>query len=241
MKSILILSWLLILPLIFLTTAFVRPTFADICEDKWMQTLGVTSLPIDINVGETKLIRIDMNLFVYGSNPYVNYSLELKVAFQGGHVETFPFRTDADGVGTVNIYIPLNSQNGGVSLWVSDGSSAASCRGFPIFNVGGGPTPASGQNPCGTECETALGNIPTDISGFAERILQIGIGLAGGISLILMVIGSIRVLTSSGEQQRLAGGRDMIVAAIAGLLFLIFSVLILKFIGVEIIKIPGFG
>jgi len=95
-------------------------------------------------------------------------------------------------------------------------------------------TPTSGKNPCGTECETALGNIPTDIGGFAGKILSIAIGLAGGIALILMVIGSIRVLTSSGDQQRLAGGRDMIIAAIAGLLFLIFSVLILKFIGVEI-------
>jgi len=50
-----------------------------------------------------------------------------------------------------------------------------------------------------------------------------------------MVIGSVRVLTSSGDQQRLAGGRDMIVAALAGLLFLIFSVLILRFIGIHIL------
>ena len=78
------------------------------------------------------------------------------------------------------------------------------------------------------------------MGGFAQRVLNIAIGLAGGIALILMVIGSIRVLTSSGDQQRLAGGRDMIVAAIAGLLFLIFSVLVLRFIGAEILDIPFF-
>lgn len=104
------------------------------------------------------------------------------------------------------------------------------------------PTPSPGQNPCGPGgCPTALGNIPTTIQGFAGRILGIAIGLAGGLALILMVIGSVRVLTSSGDQQKLAGGRDMIVAAVAGLLFLIFSVLILRFIGIEILRIPGFG
>lgn len=100
-------------------------------------------------------------------------------------------------------------------------------------------SPTSGQNPCvGGICNTALGNISTDPTTFVGRILRIATGLAGGLALILMVTGSIRVLTSSGDQQRLAAGRDMIVAAIAGLLFLIFSVLILKFIGVKIIDIP---
>lgn len=96
----------------------------------------------------------------------------------------------------------------------------------------------SGQNPCGPEgkeCPTALGKIPTNPKAFAEKVLQIAIGLAGGIAFILMVIGSIRVLTSSGDQQKLSAGRDMIVAAVAGLLFIIFSVLILQFIGIEII------
>lgn len=93
----------------------------------------------------------------------------------------------------------------------------------------------TGHNPCrGGICKTALGDIPTDITSFAGRVLAIAIGIAGGIALILLVFGSIRVLTSSGDQQRLAGGRDTIVAAIAGLLFLIFSVLILRALGLAI-------
>src|SRR3989338_8581457 len=107
---------------------------------------------------------------------------------------------------------------------------------------GGGSGGGSGENPCKNNvCKTALGDISTDPAGFAGKILSIAIGLAGGIALILMVIGSVRVLTSSGDQQRLAGGRDMIVAALAGLLFLIFSVLILRFIGIHILGgITGF-
>jgi len=110
----------------------------------------------------------------------------------------------------------------------------------PIDSEGGPPT--EGRNPCDQNndgiadtCKTALGEISTDIGAFASQFLSIAIGLAGGIALIILVIGSIRVLTSSGDQQRLGGGRDMIVAAIAGLLFLIFSTLILRFIGVSIL------
>ncbi len=98
----------------------------------------------------------------------------------------------------------------------------------------------SGRNPCDVPdptdptkrlCPTAFGNIPTDITGFAGTIVSIAIGIAGGLALILLVFGSIRVLVSRGDPERLAGGRDVIIAAIAGLLFLIFSVLILRSLG----------
>lgn len=99
-----------------------------------------------------------------------------------------------------------------------------------------------GRNPCeGGTCPTAIGNIPTDVTGFSSAFLSIAIGVAGGIALILMVIGSIRILTSSGDPKGVGAGRDMIIAAVAGLLFLIFSVLILHLIGVSILSgiIPG--
>lgn len=93
-----------------------------------------------------------------------------------------------------------------------------------------------GKNPCqGDKCQTAIGTLPTNLSDLTGRILAIAIGLAGGIALIIMVVGAIKVLTSSGDQQKTAGGRDMIVAAVAGLLFLIFSALILRFIGSDIL------
>lgn len=92
-----------------------------------------------------------------------------------------------------------------------------------------------GRNPCeGGVCETALGPISTNITQFAAKFLTIAIGLAGGIALILLVYGSVRVLTSAGNQQSLAAGRDVIIAAIAGLLFLIFSILILRALGLVI-------
>lgn len=94
----------------------------------------------------------------------------------------------------------------------------------------------AGENPCPDgECETAIGTFSSNPQDFVGQVLSIAVGLAGGIAFILMVIGAIRVLTSTGNPQNVNAGRDMIVAALAGLIFIIFSVLILKFIGVNII------
>lgn len=121
--------------------------------------------------------------------------------------------------------------------------------GLITSRTGGTAGAGAGNNPCtvgpggtGGQCETALGNIPTSVKGFAEKILAVSTGIAGGIALILMVIGSVRVLASSGDPKAVGAGREMIVAAVAGLLFLIFAVLILRFIGVNILGgVPGMG
>lgn len=86
---------------------------------------------------------------------------------------------------------------------------------------------------------TALGCVNTGPGGFVSDILSIAIGIAGGVAFVLMVIGAIRMLVSAGDPEALAAGRDMLTSAIAGLLFIIFSVVILRIIGVDVLKIPG--
>ena len=103
-----------------------------------------------------------------------------------------------------------------------------------------GGTGTEGVNPCGQpggQCDTAIGLISSNGTEFIGKVLEISLGIAGAIALIFMVIGSIRVLTSSGDQQRLNGGREMIIAAVAGLLFIVFSILILQFIDAKLITI----
>lgn len=106
------------------------------------------------------------------------------------------------------------------------------------ITVEGKPIPIEGRNPCvGNVCQTALGDIGATIKSFTGKILAIAIGLAGGIALILMVVGAIRVLTSTGNPQAVAGGREIFVAALVGLLFLIFSTVILRLLGYWVIGI----
>ncbi len=123
-------------------------------------------------------------------------------------------------VGSVSFVVDTNASDGGGSL---------------------------GNNPCidtngdgkVDTCPTAIGYIPTNLGDFATAVLRIALGISGGIVLILMVIGSIRVMTSSGDPKNVAAGRDMIVAAIAGALFIAFSVMIMQFLGTAVVPIPG--
>jgi len=49
------------------------------------------------------------------------------------------------------------------------------------------------------------------------------------------------MITSAGNPETLKGGQDRFAQALIGLLFVIFSVLLMQLIGVDILGIPGFG
>jgi len=88
---------------------------------------------------------------------------------------------------------------------------------------------------------TALGCIPTDLSRILkDYIFVYGLGIAGGIAFLMILFGGFKILTSTGNPESIAQGGQMITSALAGLLIIIFSVAILKLIGVDIFKIPGF-
>jgi len=87
--------------------------------------------------------------------------------------------------------------------------------------------------------DTAIGPIPLDPTGFLTYLLQILFGISGGIALLLMIFGSFQVILSSGNPDKVKAGQEIITSAIMGLLFIIFSIFILRFIGVEILQIPG--
>jgi len=87
---------------------------------------------------------------------------------------------------------------------------------------------------------TALGCIPTYPSGFTLWVLYFFLPIAGGIAFFLLLGGSITLMTTSGDPEKIAQAQQIIMATIAGLLFIIFSVYLLNLMGAQIFKIPGF-
>lgn len=88
--------------------------------------------------------------------------------------------------------------------------------------------------------QTALGCIPTnDASSFVVWFLQFAIGIGGGIAFLLMVFGAFQIITSSGNPEKLKAGRETISSALMGLIMIIFSLFLLRLIGIDILKIPG--
>ncbi len=92
-----------------------------------------------------------------------------------------------------------------------------------------------------TAAWTALGCIHTDPSQFVGEILRVGIGMGGGIAFLLILFGGFQILTSAGNPEQLNGGQELVSSAITGLLFIIFSIFLLRLIGFNIFGIPGFG
>jgi hypothetical protein len=79
-----------------------------------------------------------------------------------------------------------------------------------------------------------IGQIPNSPEGLAGFILDNAIKIAGGIAFLLMVYGGFMFMNSAGEPNKLQEATDIIMAAIAGLFMIIFSIFILNFIGVKI-------
>lgn len=103
------------------------------------------------------------------------------------------------------------------------------------------PTKEEGFDPTNQGLYTAIGCIPSTSEGIVTQLVKIGLGIAGGVALLMILAGSFMLSTSQGEPKRAGEAKEMITSAVMGLLFVIFSVTILQFIGVTILRIPGFG
>lgn len=109
----------------------------------------------------------------------------------------------------------------------------------------GSATPALASSPLCTDGKsiyTAIGCVPfNDTNALVGFILGWAIGIGGGIAFLLMISAGFMIMTSQGNPERLKAGQELMTSAIAGIIMLVFSVFILKFIGVDILGLPGFG
>lgn len=92
-----------------------------------------------------------------------------------------------------------------------------------------------------TMVDSAIGSISTDPKGFILKLFQVLLGLSGGIALLLIIRSGYKYMTSQGNPETTKAAQEEMTSAIVGLLFLIFSLVILQIIGVDLLKIPGLG
>ncbi|MBI4137064.1 hypothetical protein HY469_03285 [Candidatus Roizmanbacteria bacterium] len=100
--------------------------------------------------------------------------------------------------------------------------------------------PVGLPNPVKDKTWTVIGCVETTPGGFAIKALQFVTTISGGIIFIILLYGSFLVLTSAGDPVQLTRGKSMIRSGIVALLLILFSVIILRFIGVNLLQIPGF-
>ncbi|KKP61700.1 MAG: hypothetical protein UR56_C0008G0004 [Candidatus Roizmanbacteria bacterium GW2011_GWC2_34_23] len=89
---------------------------------------------------------------------------------------------------------------------------------------------------------TGMGCLPLDLNTLITSfILTTGIGLGGGFALLCIIYAAFMMQSSQGNPEKLKKAQEMITSCIMGLMLIIFSVFIMKLIGVNILRIPGFG
>ncbi len=88
---------------------------------------------------------------------------------------------------------------------------------------------------------TAIGCIDGDFNSFVSNfLLNIAIGLAGGFALLCIIYAAFQIQSSQGNAEKIKKAQEMLTSCIIGLILVIFSIFILRLIGVNILKIPGF-
>lgn len=88
---------------------------------------------------------------------------------------------------------------------------------------------------------TAIGCIGKDPVNIATSLVNLGLGIGGGIALLMILAAGFQFSISQGDPNKTKQAKELLTAAITGLLFIIFSVMILQFIGYDLLHLPGFG
>jgi hypothetical protein len=133
-----------------------------------------------------------------------------------------------------------------ILLSVSDGS--------PIVDDGGveGPFDVCKQagdnysicNVCmaNKQLWTGAGCIPFGTgTGLVRSLIVLGLGITGTVVVLMTLYGAFMFSTSRGDPKQVDEAKSAITSAIMGAFFIIFSVTILRFIGVTILQLPDFG
>ncbi len=88
---------------------------------------------------------------------------------------------------------------------------------------------------------TAIGCVQSDLGTFiSQKLLSWGVGLAGIIAMLCIIYSAFQLQTSRGNPEKIKKSQELLTSCIMGLMLIIFSVFILRLIGVDILKIPGF-
>ena len=118
--------------------------------------------------------------------------------------------------------------------------TGAACQNVVLPPPPSPPCQAWANGEC-TTFNTGLGAFSTDPAAFIQNIFAILLSISGGIALLLIIRAGYQLMVSQGKPEQIQQGRDQLIAAIVGLVFLIFSFVFLQLIGFDILHIPGFS
>lgn len=112
------------------------------------------------------------------------------------------------------------------------------------------PIPLPPSPPCAQEfgedgkctgVQSSLGVLSTEPQNLIQTLFRILVSISGGIALLIIIRSGYQIMTSRGDPEKIKEARERFTAAVVGLLFLIFSIIILETMTVGVLRLPGFS
>jgi hypothetical protein len=88
---------------------------------------------------------------------------------------------------------------------------------------------------------TSLGCIEFEGSSMIRSLIVTALGLAGGIGLLMIIAAGAMFTMSRNDPKKVGDAKELLTSVVIGLVFIAFSVTVLQFIGVTVLRIPGLG
>jgi len=164
-----------------------------------------------------------------------NFTVEL---INSGNTTRIPAGNSGSG-GSLNIALSKTLPIGDYTAKLVNSSNANQCT-FN-FKVVKGISAVGKLCDAKTGIQTAIGCIHTNPVALVKDLLIFIIAISGGLAFLMMLLGAFQMLTSAGNPDTLNAGKERLTNAVIGLLFIIFSILLLQIIGADILKLPDFA
>lgn len=98
---------------------------------------------------------------------------------------------------------------------------------YSLFRIVAGATTQCPEG--GNSCDTGLPQVNATSSSL-HTIIQVIIGIAGGIAVVMIVLGGMQFITAQGDPSGVAKARKTLVFALVGLIITILAEAIITFV-----------
>lgn len=93
----------------------------------------------------------------------------------------------------------------------------------------------------GSGVDTAIGCIPiADPVALVSYLLKYAMGIAGGVIVLMIIITGYQFMFSGGDPEKLQAAKENVVAIFSGVIMIVFSLVLLRTIGANILLLPTF-
>lgn len=204
---------------------------------------GILSKYLDPNDNDCKL-PIDVGLIDFCGENIARPILKGTLFIFGPMIRSLDEIEDREGNFRCLRGYPNYDEQGACSCEAQDGNSLPLCARYLDVN---NPAEKKELDSC-LKCAndngywTSLGCFYTDKEDFiVKNIFGTLLSLAGFVALLCIIFSTIKIQISQGDSEKIQSARESLIACVGGILLIIFSVLIMRIIGVDLLGLPFLG